>query len=122
MSLFFYDPANKREPLETGVKARAPRVARAAKRHFILGKNMVPFAWAAQRSPSPSTLRESCRMGRRASIQLTRFDLGLAPRPSLYKNRRSRHPHKDYKIMSSILGSGTASEGYLSRSRHGAGK
>lgn len=48
------------------------------KKQFRLRKGAVPSTWAAKESPLLLTWTDSLRLGKRTSILLTRFSLGLA--------------------------------------------
>lgn len=78
---------------------------------------MAPLAWAAKKRPLPSAPRVSRRLRKRASLQPSRLDLGLAFRTLLHKKTRPSHPDEGYTITISVSESGTASKRELAKSR-----
>lgn len=60
---------------------------------------MFPPAQAAEKSPALFSPRELRRRGKRASIQLTWLDPGLALRTPPRKKRRPSQPHEGCSVM-----------------------
>lgn len=120
MSIFFYDPADKKRILAACARARPQRVVRAVKKHLSLEEGLIPPAWAVERSPLSSTPRDPCRLRKRARILPTRLDLRLALRTLPYRKGRSIHLHGGYKAMPPVLTSEFTREGRSPRSRRGA--
>lgn len=82
-------PADKKGILAARAKALTPRAARGFKKHFSVGREVVPTACVAEKSPLPSTLRELCRPEKRTSPSLSRCSLGLAYIAPPHNERRS---------------------------------
>lgn len=82
---------------------------------------MTTPARAAERTFKISYPRHFRPLGKRASIQPTRFDLRLALRTSPHKKRHLKHPHEGYKVTTPGSGSGTAEEGSSPKSHRKTG-
>lgn len=65
---------------------------------------------AAELSAQPSTRGDFCRLKKQGRALSGRLNLGLALRTYPHQNRRSRLPHEDPKLMTSVLESETASQ------------
>lgn len=105
MSLFPYDPADKKDTLAARAKACIQPVARPAKKHFSLGEGAVLSERAAERSPRPLTPTDFRRLGKHTSIWPSRIYLGLALRTSPHKKIHPSPPHEDCEVMTLVLGS-----------------
>lgn len=75
---------------------------------FRSGEEELSLAWPAERSPSPSSPRESHRVSNDADSRTSRLYLWLALRASLDTKRRTRLIRSRDKVNSSVLWSGTA--------------
>lgn len=117
LCLFSYDPGDKRRTLAACVKARSQRAARAVKKPFIPGKEVVSSARAAKKSSPPSSPENSRRLGKHASIGLSWLDLRLARRAFFHKKNRGSHLRAGEKVMTSVVVSGTARKGESLRPR-----
>lgn len=120
VSLLSYDPAGKKRTLAAGAKARARCAARKVEKHLSLGEGGAPLARAAERSSPPFTPKNSHRLGKCASIQLTRLDLWLVLKTPSHRKRPPSHHKESYKVTSLVLGSETRREGESTRSRREA--
>lgn len=121
-SLFFYDPTDNKETLAACVEARVQRVVSAVKKHFRLSEEVTTPARVAGRNPPPSTSKDSLQLGKHASMQPTRHDLGVVFRTPPHRERLPSHLQKRYESINPVLGSRIAKEKKLPRSRRGGGK
>lgn len=120
VSPFSCAPADKKKTLPARTKACAQRSVCAVRKHFSLEKEKVPPAQAAEKSLSPSTPCDFRRLGKCASIQVTRLDPRLALRTVPDKSRRPSHPHEDYQVTNTVLGCKTTSQRKSSESHRKA--
>lgn len=114
---FSHGTVDKKGTFAARLKARALRVVRTVKMHCTLEEGVLPPERAAKGSLRPPTPRNSRQLRKRASTRLSRPGLWLDLRTSPHNQRLPSHPHENYKVLISGLGSGTASEGESDRSR-----
>lgn len=100
---------------------RAQRVFRADKERLTLGEEVVSSTRAAESSSSPCTLKDSRRLGKRASSPHSRLDHGMGLRTLPHKKRPSSLPHEGCKVMTAVLGSGISRKAKLGRPTHAHG-
>lgn len=120
MSFFSYKPTDGKAALAARVKVHSQRAVRAVKAPYSGRRGSSSSAGSGKETSSIPTV--SCRLRKRSSIQLPRFNPELAIRTPPHLKRRASHPHETYNAMTLVLGSGTAREKESFASRCKAGR
>lgn len=103
-SLLSYDTADMKRTLAARAIVRAQRVTRGVSKQFSLGEEMVFPARAAETTPAHFSPTYFQRLQKRASIQPTRLDLGVALRTLSHMKRRRSCPHKGHRAVTLFSG------------------
>lgn len=89
MSFLFYDPPDKKGTFAARAKGRSQNVSCEAKKRCSLGERVVSPVRVEEKSPLPSTPRDSRRQGKRANARRIWLDLERGLRTLLHMKKNS---------------------------------